>query len=971
MPSILDVFTGLAVWCGLAKPTIFLLTGITSGILAGVILYLRWQVLPEERWVRYFGWAFAVFAFQYIIQAPTAWMANNGIISHAPWAQILALAAVSSQVICSPANNLCFLGAAKALLGDEHPLRLPWVGIALITSLFAMGPQTFWYRVPDACFSIVCLSWLGLAMFRNFSPRRRPFLALTSLAGALLYGMLNIIYALNPLVAESIVGSRLTRGLGDLDAMVFAVAFTLKLLLFLAALLLIIKLLLMLSPAASRELLMELRAKRTEYLEADGIVRALCLSVEADVAALYIRLPSRRTPLISERRWQWDANGGEARTFLTRFLPGSRYWQTAAALRRVNAEPRRDRQETFRQPLPSEESVIGNVLRTAEVFSSQNIQDTLRSRKLTHETTIGAMAVIPIGAMAVVPIQYHGAVIGCLELAWREPLGYSATALQRIRVTADWLAPAVHTRRQLEAVDMLTERFQSLEIAQTDDAGRPVAIASLVKEVHDILSPVETTCHIDFGFRGDSVVCSDSGVAFPETRGYARHTSAALEEKRAYLTVKNPATGEDVAEGLPVKVGEIVLSLAKGCDPDGRPALAVDDLHRGIVAALVTGAVFDLARLELGRLHNRLQIDLNSKALVSVQPWFETVQATARGAGLSWAVAELPDPDQKHLLLGNDDDCAFVTGVISGRASQDPLPSISLSEPRRGAWHVLALPLEEKRGRLWLGVERRGFGPELELPSPWRTFVHRLAVSADLGLVRIEKQRDLLQAQRLQVIALQVEMSRLLMHKLRNVTVAFAGGVQHLDELLPEVGEPIAASVHEQVKRLKRSAADFRDLTTSILRPVPRDQRVIFPLADAVASVKLEYEEVLASDGIELRGEIDPDLLVTGTLETASIALSNLVTNAAESRAKNIAIGAEIARDSVLCHVTDDGPGIPAHLQEKIFELTFTTRPEGTGLGLPLARSVIERVGGKLTLAASRKGYTRFTIHLPKASREI
>jgi signal transduction histidine kinase len=982
MLSLEDVIVALALWCGFSKPTIFLLTGITSGILALIILCLRWVVLLEERWARYFGWAFAVFGIQYVIQAPAAWMQTYGSVSHADWVQILKVAALSSQAIFSPINNLCFLGAAQALLAYQKPLSWRWAVVAFVTSLYAMGPNTFKYRLPEALFSVFCLGYLGVAMFRNFSPRRRPLLASTILIGAFLYGALNVVYSLNPVMAKTKIGSALASGitdlkrselipvasslspLGSLDALVFAVAFVLKLLLFLGALLLIVKILLMLSPKVARRFFMDVRAKRTEYLETDGILRALGQSVEADFAALYIHLPSHRAPEVSQRQWLWPASASGKQNVLSRFLPGGEYWQTDAAAHRVNAQqPHPDRQEAIRRlPFPPENTVLGRVLRTGDEVSTHDLRSYLATNRLSHNIPGDNRAV------AVVPIYYQGAVIGCLDVGWHEPLGYSATALQTIRHAADWLAPAVHTRRQLVAVDRLTERLQSLEIAQTDAAGRAGGLGSLITEVHDILSPIETSCHIDFGFRGDRVVCSDSGLVFPAPGIAASQASGELVARSADLTVKNPTAGEDVARGLLVPVGEVVFSLAKRRDPTARPALAADDLHRRIVASLVTGAVFDLARLDLGSIHNRLQLDLNSKALVSIPHWFEAVRKAALNAGLAWAVAQLPE--QEPVLLGNDEECELASSLASDPHTAYESLLIPLPEPRRGAWHVLRLPLAEMRGCLWLGVARQNFGVELELPSPWRTFVHSLAMSADSALVRIERQRGQRQTKRLQVVAIEVEMTRLLMHKLRNVTVMFAGGVQRLEDTLPEIGSPVTVALHESVHRLERSAANFRDLTNSILRPVPHDQRRIFPLREAVAAVQVEHEELLGMDGIRLKAEVDPDLLVAGSLETACIALSNLIVNAAEERATLISISAEVEHGWVLCQVIDNGPGIPAHLQEKIFELTFTTKPDGTGLGLPLARSVMESAGGMLDFAESRKGHTRFTLRFPKAIKE-
>jgi len=67
--------------------------------------------------------------------------------------------------------------------------------------------------------------------------------------------------------------------------------------------------------------------------------------------------------------------------------------------------------------------------------------------------------------------------------------------------------------------------------------------------------------------------------------------------------------------------------------------------------------------------------------------------------------------------------------------------------------------------------------------------------------------------------------------------------------------------------------------------------------------------------------------------------------------------------------VADDGCGIPAADADRIFELFFTGRREngGTGLGLPIAASLLAASGGSIALASSERGAT-FVIRLPKAS---
>ena len=62
--------------------------------------------------------------------------------------------------------------------------------------------------------------------------------------------------------------------------------------------------------------------------------------------------------------------------------------------------------------------------------------------------------------------------------------------------------------------------------------------------------------------------------------------------------------------------------------------------------------------------------------------------------------------------------------------------------------------------------------------------------------------------------------------------------------------------------------------------------------------------------------------------------------------------------------VEDDGPGIPDSLQDSVFYPLVTSRPEGTGLGLPVAQDLISRHGGLIEFE-SRPGRTVFQVRIP------
>src|SRR5690606_23496436 len=73
--------------------------------------------------------------------------------------------------------------------------------------------------------------------------------------------------------------------------------------------------------------------------------------------------------------------------------------------------------------------------------------------------------------------------------------------------------------------------------------------------------------------------------------------------------------------------------------------------------------------------------------------------------------------------------------------------------------------------------------------------------------------------------------------------------------------------------------------------------------------------------------------------------------------------------ETVVVQFVDDGPGIPAEIQQSIFEPFFTTKPvgEGTGLGLDIVRRLVDRHEGSIELAA-QPGRTEFRVRLPVAA---
>jgi signal transduction histidine kinase len=74
--------------------------------------------------------------------------------------------------------------------------------------------------------------------------------------------------------------------------------------------------------------------------------------------------------------------------------------------------------------------------------------------------------------------------------------------------------------------------------------------------------------------------------------------------------------------------------------------------------------------------------------------------------------------------------------------------------------------------------------------------------------------------------------------------------------------------------------------------------------------------------------------------------------------------------DEIRITITDNGPGIPDDIKDKIFQPFFTTKPtgQGTGLGLSLSYDIVKAHGGELNCSSTTENGTKFIIKLPHNS---
>jgi two-component system, NtrC family, nitrogen regulation sensor histidine kinase NtrY len=157
----------------------------------------------------------------------------------------------------------------------------------------------------------------------------------------------------------------------------------------------------------------------------------------------------------------------------------------------------------------------------------------------------------------------------------------------------------------------------------------------------------------------------------------------------------------------------------------------------------------------------------------------------------------------------------------------------------------------------------------------------------------------------------------------------------------------------------------YRNLTL-----LPRPSLRITGIQALVHRVDLLFRPQCADAGIVLTTTVDPRSLEfnadPGQMEQVLINLLQNALAAVRGRDdRRIGLSASLDnRGQIVIEVTDNGCGIPAEVQEKIFVPFFTTKEKGSGIGLSLSRQIVHMHGGTLTCRSKQGEGATFTIRI-------
>jgi two-component system nitrogen regulation sensor histidine kinase NtrY len=210
-----------------------------------------------------------------------------------------------------------------------------------------------------------------------------------------------------------------------------------------------------------------------------------------------------------------------------------------------------------------------------------------------------------------------------------------------------------------------------------------------------------------------------------------------------------------------------------------------------------------------------------------------------------------------------------------------------------------------------------------------------------------------------------MKLIRVLMHEIMNSITPITSLSESLTNIYSYEGKPVSPEkvtsksisatlqglnvIKDQGRGLLSFVESYRKLTR-----IPEPDKQLFRVADLMNRLQVLYNSMVKVNKIGLSFSLkDPDLEIFADQNLVSQVLINLIKNALESNENNpeakINIVAGIDEDlrPEIC-VIDNGPGIPAENLDEIFVPFFTTRENGSGVGLSISRQIMRMHGGNL-----------------------
>ena len=213
------------------------------------------------------------------------------------------------------------------------------------------------------------------------------------------------------------------------------------------------------------------------------------------------------------------------------------------------------------------------------------------------------------------------------------------------------------------------------------------------------------------------------------------------------------------------------------------------------------------------------------------------------------------------------------------------------------------------------------------------------------------------------------EMARQVAHEIKNPLTPMKLSIQYLQKAIqnnqPNVKElttNVASTLIEQIDHLSKIAADFSQFAN-----ISNKRIETVDLHNVIGSLLDLYS---TNPKVQVSWNPVPQEATMQVDKTHMNRLfTNLLTNAVDACSERekciVAISEEVSEDHLIVAIRDNGDGIPAEMQSKIFTPNFTTKTSGTGLGLAMCKGIVEQAGGDIWFQTKEGEGSTFFVKLP------
>lgn len=448
--------------------------------------------------------------------------------------------------------------------------------------------------------------------------------------------------------------------------------------------------------------------------------------------------------------------------------------------------------------------------------------------------------------------------------------------------------------------------------------------------------------------RADDLIAARDGrpirpsrIAVGEASGNLRHSAALLDNGQLWTAGVDAITVVDTREPLPTEL-PVAPHIARA---------AMGDVELDPSGTVVPSSAF-----------RRLEVDYSLPTTSARNPiWFE--HRLVRSGVLGEWVAADRSGRAVYPRLTPGDYSFEVRGVTQdGRRGATGRLRFSIQPRLRERWEVLIGGLSVVIAVLLMAFLR-------SVRQNRRLQEEVIRRKAAQALLRERESRQ-------QVLRLKLEKAKRLealgrftggvAHDLNNILTAVVSSVELIDEL----ADPDDADLVSCVRTLHASVDRGSDLVAQLLSHRSQELLPLRFLDPAAVVADLEPTlSALQPDGLTFTLTLRPCGSVLMNRSQLEQVVCNLVVNAFDAVSSEGVVNLSLGSgddDTVVVVVRDDGPGIPAHLRAHIFEPFFTTKgsANGTGLGLPTVKAIVEEAGGRLRLTTGGGG-TTFEVELP------